>query len=131
MADAAFGVRAASGTLRGEGPGVELPHAWSPEGVLAGPVTNGAQALHLSVALCVLNDVHREARELGIPVEGVAVSADGGFDQAWASTGISYSVVVDSEASAEAVDQLLAVVDEVAEVPRALRAGAAVRRVEP
>ena len=107
-----------------------LPHAWTEEGVLAGPATNGAQLLHLAVALCVLNDTYREARRLDVPVHGVAVSADGGFDDVWNSTGITYDIALDTTAASETVQLLLEVVDEVAEIPRALRAGADVRRSE-
>jgi hypothetical protein len=129
MADPSpFGVRVSSGTLRA-GEGVVLPHAWTEEGVLAGPATNGAQVLHLAVALCLLNDTYREARRLEVPVHGAAVSADGGFDDVWTSTGISYDIALDTTAPSETVQLLLEVVDEVAEIPRALRAGADVRRV--
>ena len=122
-----YAVRATSGTLR-EGEGVVLPHAWTDEGVLVGPAANGAQVLHLAVAFCVLNDAYREARRLDVPLAGVAVTADGGFDDVWTSTGVTYDIRVDTTAPAEAVDLLLEVVDEVAEVPRALRAGVDVRR---
>lgn len=129
MADLSpFGVRVASGSLR-EGDGVVLPHAWTEAGVLAAPVTNGAQALHLAVALCVLNDTYREAQRLAVQVDGVVVTADGAFDDVWASTGITYDITVDTAAPAETLDLLLEVVDEVAEIPRVLRAGADVRRV--
>lgn len=128
MADASsFAVRACSGTLR-EGEGAVLPHAWTEEGVLAGPATNGAELLHLAVALCVLNDTYREAQRLQVPVHGVAVTADGGFDDVWSSTGISYDISLDTSAPAETVQLLLEVVEEVAEIPRAIRAGADVRR---
>ncbi len=129
MADPSpFGVRVSSGTLR-TGDGVVFPHAWTEEGVLAGPATNGAQVLHLAVALCVLNDTYREAQRLDVPVHGVVVTADGDFDDVWTSTGIDYDIVLDTTAASETVQLLLEVVDEVAEVPRALRAGADVRRV--
>lgn len=127
MEHSPFGTRASAGTLRATD-GVALPHAWTEDGVMADPVTNGAQVLHLSVALCVLNDTYREAKRLGIPVDGVAVSADGGFDEEWRSTGIEYAVTVDSPASQADRDRLLAVVDEIAEIPRAIRAGASVKR---
>ncbi len=66
---------------------------------------------------------------LGIEVKGVRVSAAGGFDtDTWKSTGIGYSVDVSSDAPADKIAHLLEVVDEVAEIPRALRAGATVRR---
>ena len=95
---------------------------------MASPVTNGAHVLHLAVALCVLNDTYREAQRLGIPVDGVAVQADGSFDDQWRSGGIEYSVAVDARAPAEGVARLIAVVDEVAEIPRAIRAGVPVTR---
>ena len=120
-----FGVRATAGTLRAA-EGVVLHHTWTDEGVVAAPATNGAHILHLSVALCVLNDTYREAERLGVKVDGVAVEADGRFDDGWRSTGIVYSVMLDSRASAEDVARLRAVVDEIAEIPRAIRAGAPV-----
>ncbi|WP_408898416.1 OsmC family protein [Nocardioides sp. R1-1] len=124
-----FGVRVASGTLREDGgDGVVLPHRWTEEGVQAGPATNGAQVLHLAVALCVLNDVYREAQRLEVPVHGVAVSVDGSFDDVWASTGIDYDIRLDTDAPDPTVQLLLEVVEEVAEIPRVLRAGADVRR---
>lgn len=122
-----LGVRATAGTLRGV-EGVVLEHAWTAEGVVAGPASTGVHLLHLSVALCVLNDTYREAEHLGIKVDGIAVEADGGFDSAWCSTGVSYSVTLDSPAAAEELARLAAVVDDVAEIPRAVRAGARVQR---
>lgn len=122
-----FGVRASAGTLRAA-EGVVFHHQWTEDGVVASPAVNGAQVLHLSVALCVLNDTYREAERLGVTVAGVEVEADGGYDDEWHSTGIEYCVTLDSTASAEVVERLAAVVDEVAEIPRAVRAGASVRR---
>lgn len=125
-----FGVSATSGTLRQDRADgdVVLPHTWTPDGVTAGPASNGAQVFHLSVALCVLNDTYREAQRLGIEVRGVEVTADGGFDEGWGSTGVTYAVTVDSAASEHELADLLATVDAVAEIPRAIRAGADVRR---
>lgn len=122
-----LGVRATAGTLRASA-GLVLHHSWTEEGVVVSPTVNGAQVLHLSVALCVLNDTYREAEHLGIEVHGVAVEADGGFDEDWRSTGIDYTVTVDTRAAAADVARLDAVVDEAAEVPRAIRAGARVTR---
>ncbi|PVG81702.1 osmotically inducible protein OsmC [Nocardioides gansuensis] len=127
MAEHAFPVRVSAGCLRAS-PGVELPHPWTPEGVVAAPVSNGAEALHLAVALCVLNDTYREAQRLGVQVDGVAVVASGGFDDQWASTGITWSLEVESPASPDEVESLARVVDSVAEVPKALRAGTTVTR---
>lgn len=127
MDRSAYGASATAGTLVAA-EGVVLRHQWTEGGVVASSAVNGAQVLHLSVALCVLNDLYREADRLGVALSGVAVEADGGFDSEWHSTGIEYSVIVDTAAPRDAVERLLATVDEVAEVPRALRAGASVTR---
>ena len=80
------------------------------------------------MALCVLNDIYREAARLGVEVAGVVVEADGGFDDDWRSTGIVYAIELESPASGEEQAHLLRVVDDVAEIPRAIRAGASVTR---
>lgn len=124
-----LGVRAGAGTLRATD-GVVLPHSWTADGVVAAPAANGAHLLHLSVALCIVNDTYREAERLGLRIDGVAVEADGGFDDEWRSTGIVYSVALDSPSSSTDLARLSAVVDEIAEMPRALRAGAHVAHRE-
>ena len=125
-----FPVVLSAGSLRADpSAGWLVPHRWTDTGVLIQTVPNGAGVLHVAVALCVLNDLFREAIELGVPVAGVRVSARGEFDEeTWESTGISYAVEVDSTASADDIAALVAQVDRVAEVPRALRAGMAVER---
>ena len=127
----AFEVVVGAGRFRSDDNGaVSFPHRWTPEGVTVESDFTGAHLLHLAAAGCVLNDVYREAGELGIRVDGVRVTASGGFDtEAWTSTGITYQVDVDSPASADELARLLTRVDEVAEIPRAVRAGATVRRI--
>jgi uncharacterized OsmC-like protein len=129
--DDRFKVSAGAGTLRAAGDAVvRFPHQWTPDGVTVDAAFTGGHLLHLAAAGCVLNDVYREAAALGIEVEGVQVTAAGGFNtDAWESTGIDYRVQVRSRASQEQVTHLLQVVDEVAEIPSVLRAGARVRRV--
>lgn len=106
-----------------------MPHRWTTEGVAVETEFTGAHLLHLAVAGCVLNDVHREAVRLGVAVDGVRVVAHGGFDEStWASTGVTYDVEVDSDASESDVAHLIEVVDEVAEIPKALRSATTVRR---
>lgn len=125
----AFEVVAGAGTMRSE-TGVRFPHRWTTAGVSVDTEFTGGHLLNLAAAGCVLNDLYREAEPLGIRLDGVRVRATGGFDTTtWASTGITYSVELDSSAPAEELARLLAVVDEVAEIPRALRAGPPVRRV--
>ena len=125
-----FPVVLTAGSLREDADAAWLvPHVWTDTGVVVQAAPNGAGVLHVAVALCVLNDTYREARDRGVDVAGVRVSARGEFDQAtWQSTGIAYDVEVDSPASADDVASLLEQVDRVAEVPRALRAGMTVER---
>jgi hypothetical protein len=126
-----FEVAVGAGTMRSSsGSAVSFPHRWTPGGVTVEADFTGGHLLHLAVAGCVLNDVYREAAALGIELNGVRVSAAGEFDTgAWTSAGISYSVEVSSAVSPGELGRLLAVVDQVAEIPRAIRAGASVRRV--
>ena len=49
-----------------------LPHAWTDAGVVVEGAGNGAHVLHVAVALCVLNDLFREAQTDGLTVDGVA-----------------------------------------------------------
>jgi uncharacterized OsmC-like protein len=128
--DTRFEVAVSAGTLMSaSGAAVHFPHRWTPEGVTVEADFTGGHLLHLAAAGCVLNDLYREAAALGIELKGVRVAAAGGFNTAtWQSTGIDYSVEVVSDAAAGELARLLEVVDDVAEVPRALRAGATVRR---
>ena len=57
------------------------------------------------------------------------VVAQGSFDtESWVSTGITYAVDVDSIVPFDLVPKLSARVDEVAEIPQALRTGMSVER---
>ena len=129
--DNRFEVTVSAGTMMPDsGTVVRFPHRWTPGGVTVEADFTGAHLLHLAAAGCVLNDIYREAAALGIEVSGVRVTAAGGFDSAtWHSTGIDYSVEVSSNAGAGQLAHLLEVVDQVAEIPRAIRAGSSVRRV--
>jgi uncharacterized OsmC-like protein len=126
-----FGVVVSSGALRSADRGaVRFPHRWTAEGVSVEADFTGAHLLHLAAAGCVLNDLYREAAALGIELEGVRVSAAGGFDtETWESSGITYSVEMTSAAQDDELARLLDIVDAVAEIPRAIRSGAPVRRV--
>lgn len=125
-----FEVVVGAGSLRSGAAGaVRFPHRWTAEGVTVETDFTGAHLLHLAAAGCVLNDVYREAAGLGIPILGVRVTAAGGYDTgSWASTGITYAVELDSPAPEAEREALLTRVDEVAEIPRAIRAGAPVSR---
>jgi uncharacterized OsmC-like protein len=125
-----FPVVAGAGTLAGTAArAVHFPHRWTSSGVTVESAFTGAHLLHLATAGCVLNDVYREAERLGVTVRGVRVTASGGFDlETWQSTGIEYTVEVDGPGSPDELRDLLQAVDAVAEIPRAIRAGASVWR---
>jgi OsmC-like protein len=125
-----FPVVLTAGSLReDQAAGWLVPHAWTDGGVVVQAAPNGAGVLHVAVALCVLNDTYREARDRGVEVAGVRVSARGEFDQeTWQSTGVTYDVEIDSPSAPAEVAALVAHVDTVAEIPRALRAGMTVER---
>ena len=128
---AGFDVVVGTGTLRSTASdAVRFPHRWTPDGVTVEAAFTGAHLLHLAAAGCVLNDVYREAERLGVAIDGVRVTASGGFDtETWRSTGITYAVDVDSPAAEYEQNALLQVVDSVAEIPRSIRAGAPVERL--
>ena len=130
MAGNRFEVVAGAGSMMSaDGAAVRFPHRWTPGGVTVEADFTGGHLLHLAAAGCVLNDVYREAAVMRIGLQGVRVTAAGGFDAAtWQSTGIDYSVEVSSDAPADQLARLLEVVDQVAEIPQAIRAGATVRR---
>ncbi len=126
-----FDVVVSAGSLRSDGAhAIQLPHRWTSEGVTVEATFSGAHLLHLAAAGCVLNDIYREAATLDIQIDGLRVSAAGGFDtETWTSTGITYSVELSSPASPHDLARLLDRVDDIAEIPRAIRAGATVQRL--
>jgi putative redox protein len=85
---------------------------------------SGGQLLYLSIAACWSNDLYREAATMGIELHGVEITVDGDFPARGAgSTPITVDVVVRSSALEERVRELIAEVERVAEIPRAIREG--------
>jgi uncharacterized OsmC-like protein len=125
-----YAVSVGAGSLRSANEDAQhFPYKWTPEGVTVEAEFTGAHLLHLATAGCVLNDISREAPSFGITVNGVRVTAEGDFDSTtWRTNGIIYVVELDSEADTEQVSELLRRVDEVAEIPRAIRAGGPVHQ---
>ncbi|VXB64996.1 OsmC family protein [Massilia sp. 9I] len=92
-----------------------------------GSGVNGGEFLMLALATCYCNDLYREARRLGIVLEGVQVEASADFPGVGlAATNIRYRATVRSPASPGDVARLLAETDAVAEVHNTLRAGCTV-----
>jgi uncharacterized OsmC-like protein len=83
---------------------------------------SGGQLLYLSIAACWSNDLYREAATMGIELDGVEITVDGDFPaRGSGSTPISVDVVVRSSSPEERVRELIAEVERVAEIPRAIR----------
>lgn len=83
---------------------------------------NGGQLLYLSIAACWSNDLYREAATMGVELDAVEITVDGDFPaRGSGSTPISVAVVVHSSAPEERVRELIAEVERVAEIPRAIR----------
>ena len=85
---------------------------------------NGGQLLYMSIAACWSNDLYREAATMGIELDGVEISVDGDFPgRGSGSTPVTVEVVVRSRAPEDRVRALIAEVERVAEIPRAIREG--------
>jgi uncharacterized OsmC-like protein len=124
-----YPVTVGAGTLRPLSGTFEGEHEWTPGGVTVQGAFTGPHLLHAAVAGSVLNHVYREASERSMRIDGVRVRADGGFDEdPRRSTGITYSVELVTDASAEQQAELLDAVDASASVLQTLRAGTTVRR---
>jgi uncharacterized OsmC-like protein len=109
-------------TALGEGHGVTLVVDRPVAAGGGGLGFNGGQLFYLSIAACLSNDLYREAATMGVELDGVEILVDGDFPERGAgSTPISVSVKVRSGAPETAVRELLAEVERVAEIPRAIR----------
>lgn len=85
---------------------------------------SGGQLFYLSIAACWSNDLYREAATMGIPLDSVEVEVDGDFPaRGSGSTPITVELVVRSRAAEDQVRALIAEVERVAEIPRAIREG--------
>jgi organic hydroperoxide reductase OsmC/OhrA len=83
---------------------------------------NGGQLFYLSIAACWSNDLYREAATMGIELDRVEITVDGDFPaRGSGSTPISVDVAIRSSAPEEQVRKLIAEVERVAEIPRAIR----------
>ncbi|QNA88536.1 OsmC family protein [Massilia sp. Dwa41.01b] len=92
-----------------------------------GSALNGGEFLMLALATCYCNDLYREARRLGIPIDVVEVTATAEFPGiGLAATNIRYHATVRTSAPAAGIARLLSETDAVAEVHNTLRAGVAV-----
>jgi len=83
---------------------------------------NGGQLLYAAIAGCYSNDLYREASTLGLALRRVAITVDGDFPKRGEpSTPISVDVELDGDADEQALRELVALVDTIAEIPNTIR----------
>jgi uncharacterized OsmC-like protein len=112
-------------------PTVTINHRSAGPTLLTLGTGSGGHMLHLAVAMCVYNDVLREARSRGIRLERLAVTATGDFaGDPLRSTGITYVIDIAGDAPDEALRALVEFVERIAEVPDMLRHGMSVSLTE-
>ena len=89
---------------------------------------NGGQLLYLAIGGCVSNDLFREAAARGISLTTVRIVVQGDFSGEPAVSGaISYQVELGGDASRKQLEELVAHVDAVAEIPNSIRRGTEVK----
>ena len=83
---------------------------------------NGGQLMYASIAACVSNDLYREAATMGIRLTRVAITVDGDFPaRGQPSTPITVEVELEGDADNPRLDELLRLVDGIAEIPNSIR----------
>jgi putative redox protein len=83
---------------------------------------NGGQLLHLAIAACYVNDLYREGAGKGITPTRIHAVVDGDFPAPGAaSTGITVELEIAADAGEDAIRELVAHVDRIAEIPNSLR----------
>ena len=89
---------------------------------------NGGQLLYLAIGGCVSNDLFREATARGIRLTAVRVVVRGDFSGDPAvSDPVAYDVEIAADATADQLQELVAHVDAIAEIPNSVRRGTEVR----
>ena len=94
---------------------------------------NGGQLLYLAIGGCISNDLFREAATRGIRLTTVRVVVRGDFrGEPAVSDPVSYDVEVAGGATRQQLEELVAHVDAIAEIPNSVRQGSEVKlgRVE-
>ncbi|HSD23820.1 MAG TPA: OsmC family protein [Solirubrobacterales bacterium] len=127
-----FDVAISLGTREGDAvdpDGIVFQHHLAERARVDAEVLSGGHLLHLAVAGCLFNDILRAASSRDIKVNDLRVQASGGFEgDPLLSTGITYSIEIEGEASEPELQQLVRDAETAAAIPLTLREGV---RVEP
>ena len=83
---------------------------------------NGGQLLYAAIAGCCSNDLFREAATMGVTLQRVAITVDGGFPKRGEpSLPISVDLELDGDAPEAVLGELVQLVDRIAEIPNSIR----------
>lgn len=105
----------------------EQPLAIAAKAEGSGSSVNGGELLFLALATCFCNDLYREANERELQIASVRVEVFGEFGgKGEPAQNIRYRATVASNASKEAILELMRFTDSVAEIHNTLRPGRAV-----
>jgi uncharacterized OsmC-like protein len=93
-----------------------------------GSSINGGELLFAAIATCFCNDIYREAARRKMNIQSVQVSVDGKFGkEGEPGSDITYNTMIIAPAHTQnEIDELIAYVDNVAEIHNTLRRGATV-----
>ena len=95
-----------------------------------GSAINGGEFLCLALATCFCNDLYREALKRKLKLNKVSVEAWAEFGaEGEPGHGFSYRADIEADANPEEISALILETDQVAEIQKTLRNGAAVRLV--
>jgi len=92
---------------------------------LTAEVLSGGHLIHLALAGCVFNNIHRLAAERGIVITNARVMADGDFDDG-GSTGISCEIHLEGDGNRDALRQLASDAYEDSSIGAMMRRGTTV-----
>jgi organic hydroperoxide reductase OsmC/OhrA len=117
-------------SLSTDGEQKEIRIAAKPQG--GGSSVNGGELLMLALATCFCNDVYREAAKRNLQVDAVDVTCSAEFKrEGEGCSDILYSVKVSSGESPQAIADLIAHVDAIAEIHNTIRKSANVTLSSP
>lgn len=95
-----------------------------------GSAVNGGELLLLALATCFCNDLYREAKKRNLSLASVSVVATGEFGgEGEPGFNFQYKAHVVSDAPREAIEELIAHTDRVAEIHNTLRKGLSVKLI--
>ncbi len=100
----------------------------APKATGFGSSANGGELLFLALATCYCNDIYREALKRGVAVERVDVEVTGEFGaEGEPACNVAYGAKVWAHAPEQAIRELMAHTDRVAEVQNSLRSATPVQ----